>query len=322
MPKVRIRLLIFLFLFPVILSGQITDYGFGYQSAMIGNPSVTGTEGDGILRLSYLNLYPGNSFNLHSVVLSYDGYFPSLHGGAGFWLSDDYLGGIFNDLKAGVSYSYHLKAGDDLYFTGGLSASVYNRGFDYSNAVLPGQIDPFGGVVYPQSEVINSRGNTVFDLGTGFMVISGWFFGGFSITHLSEPDLSKSDYSEDKLSRTLMLHAAGDFYLSKAKNLKIRPVAKCEMNNKWYSIAGGVGIENNTLSFSSLIITDISNNIDIQSGFSINTRGIIVFYNYSFNIVSGNNLMPFSLMHHTGLAFSLNNVDKIKTVKTINFPKL
>jgi len=305
-----------------MVAGQAADYGFGYQSALISNPSITGTEGDGFLRLSYLNLYPGNSFNLHSVMLSYDAYFSSLHGGAGFWLSDDYLGGIYNDLKAGLSYAYHLKAGDNLFFTGGLSASVYNRGFDFSNAVLPGQIDPFGGVVFPQMEVINARGNTVFDLGTGFMVISGWFFGGFSITHLSEPDLSKSNYSEDRLSRTLMVHAAGDFYLNKVKNLKLRPLVKCEINDEWYSLAGGVVFENNILSVSSVAMMDKSDNFDIQAGFSINTGGIIVFYNYRFNIVSGNNLMPFSLMHHTGLAFSLNNVDKRKTVKTINFPKL
>jgi len=318
----RLRLPILILLFPVILSGQASDYGFGYQSALIGNPSVAGTEGDGILRISYLNLYPGNNFDLHSVMLSYDAYFPALHGGAGVWISDDYLGGIFNDLKAGLSYSYHLRAGNDLFFTGGLSASVYNRGFDFRNAILPGQIDPFGGVVYPQIEVINARGNTVFDLGTGFMVISGWFSGGFSITHLSEPDLSSSDYSEDRLKRTLMVHAAGDFDFKKVKSLKLRPLVRCELNDKWYSLAGGFVIENNILSVSSIAIADKSDNLDIQTGFSFNAGGVIVFYNYRFNIVSGNNLMPFTLMHHTGLAFSLNNVDKRKTVKTINFPKL
>ena len=49
---------------------------------------------------------------------------------------------------------------------------------------------------------------------------------------------------------------------------------------------------------------------------------VSVYYNYRFNIVSGNNLLPLSLLHQTGLAFSLNNVEKRKTIKTINFPKL
>jgi hypothetical protein len=39
-------------------------------------------------------------------------------------------------------------------------------------------------------------------------------------------------------------------------------------------------------------------------------------------VVSGNLFMPFSLLHQTGLALSLNNVEKRKLIKTINFPKL
>ena len=113
------------------------------------NPALSGSEGDGVLRLSYLNFYPGNSYNLHSVYFSYDSYFPVLHGGAGIYLSDDYLGGIINDLRGGLSYAYFLKAGKDLFINAGLSASVFHRGFNFKNAVLPDQIDPLGGVVIP-----------------------------------------------------------------------------------------------------------------------------------------------------------------------------
>ena len=62
--------------------------------------------------------------------------------------------------------------------------------------------------------------------------------------------------------------------------------------------------------------------MNIQTGFSIKAGKLSIYYNYRFNIASGNNLMPLSLLHQTGLAFSLNNVDKRKTIKTINFPKL
>jgi hypothetical protein len=41
-----------------------------------------------------------------------------------------------------------------------------------------------------------------------------------------------------------------------------------------------------------------------------------------FNAFSGNSLLPLSLLHQVGLAFSLNNVEKRKAFKTINFPKL
>ena len=119
---------------------------------MINNPALAGSEGDGVLRLSYLNYFPGNNFNLHSVYFSYDSYFPVLHGGAGIYITDDYLGGIINDIRGGLSYAYFLKAGKDLFINAGLSASFYNRGYNFNNAVLPDQIDPLGGVSIPSSE--------------------------------------------------------------------------------------------------------------------------------------------------------------------------
>ena len=130
-------------------------------------------EGDGVIRLSYLNYYPGNNYDLHSVYFSYDSYFPQLHGGAGIYLADDYLGGIINDFRGGFSYAYFLQAGKDLFINGGLSASIYHRGFNFSNAVLPDQIDPLGGVSIPSSEVLASPGKTVVDIAAGFLFISG-----------------------------------------------------------------------------------------------------------------------------------------------------
>ena len=63
--------------------------------------------------------------------------FPALHGGAGFYLADDYLGGIINDFRGGLSYAYFLQAGKDLFINAGLSASVFHRGFNFEGAVFP-----------------------------------------------------------------------------------------------------------------------------------------------------------------------------------------
>jgi hypothetical protein len=62
--------------------------------------------------------------------------------------------------------------------------------------------------------------------------------------------------------------------------------------------------------------------MNIQTGISFKSGKVTGFYNYRFNIVSGNKLMPLSLLHQTGLTFSLNNVEKRNLVRTINFPVL
>jgi type IX secretion system PorP/SprF family membrane protein len=316
------KILIFIIAIPDFCSGQETDPGPGYQMIMMNNPSLSGSEGDGVLRLSYLNFYPGNNYNLHSVYLSYDSYFPVLHGGAGFYLSDDYLGGIVNDVRGGVSYAYFLQAGKDLFINAGLSTSFYHRGYNFDKAILPDQIDPLGGVSLPSSETLAMSGRTVFDLGAGFLIISGRFLGGISINHLAEPDLSLSGFSNERLKRKLLLHMASDFKLGKTENMKVRPLAFLGLQGGFLNAGAGAVIESNHLSINAVLSGDNGENMNIQTGFSLKSGKVSIYYNYRFNIVSGNNLMPLSLLHQTGLAFSLNNVDKRNIIKTINFPKL
>jgi type IX secretion system PorP/SprF family membrane protein len=314
---------LFIFSFPAVgCFGQEGVPGLNYQWTMISNPAMTGSEGDGLLRISYQNLYPGNNYNLHSVCLSYDSYFPALHGGAGLFLSDNYLGGMVNDLKGGFSYSYFFRAGSDLYIAAGLSASFYHRGYDFSGAILPDQIDPLNGAVNISGESLDQRGKTLFDIGTGFLFITGRVFGGIAINHLAEPDLSTSDLVRNKLYRKLLIHGSGKIDLNAGKKLFLHPVGTVEISRGMTTAGAGVVFESNYLSLNTVLLADNEKNIDLQAGFSIKTGFMTVFYNYRFNIATGQNLLPVSLMHYTGIAISLNNVDKRKTVKTINFPEL
>jgi type IX secretion system PorP/SprF family membrane protein len=305
--------------FQVALDGQ---EGLSYQATMISNPSLAGSQGDGIARLSYVNLYPGNNYNFHSVMLSYDSYFPELHGGAGIHIADEYLGGIVNNLRGGFCYSYYLQAGKDIFIAGGLSASFIHLGYDFTNGVLPDQIDPLRGAVLPPGETLAERGRTVLDLAAGFLFFSGKYFGGFSVNHLAEPDPSGSEYAGGKLKRAILIHGAADFNISSGKGLSLIPMAAVEMASGLLRASAGVSLESKFLSVNAIILSGSEENIDLQAGFSISAGDLMFFYNYRFNMISGENLLPFSLLHHTGIAFSLNTVDKRKAAKTINFPKL
>jgi type IX secretion system PorP/SprF family membrane protein len=316
------RILLLSILVPGLSFGQDTDPGPGFQMIMMNNPAYSGIEGDGVLRLSYLNLYPGNNYNLHSAYLSYDSYFPALHGGAGFYLSDEYMGGIINDLKGGLSYAYFLQARKNLFINVGLSASVYHRGYNFNKAVLPDQIDPLGGVTLPSMEILANSGSTLFDIGAGFLFISGNIFGGVSINHLAEPDLSTTGLSGEKHKRKLFLHLSADLNLKKNKSLNLRPLSYLVLQGQYLAVGTGAALEGNYLSISAIALGDNGKNMNLQTGFSFSSGMIRIFYNYRFNLISGNKLMPFSLLHQTGLAFSLNNVDKRKLPKTIILPNL
>jgi type IX secretion system PorP/SprF family membrane protein len=262
------KILIFIFIVPSYCFGQETDVGPGYQMIMMNNPAFSGSGGDGVVRLSYLNFYPGNNYNLHSVYFSYDSYFPALHGGAGFYLTDDYMGGIVNDLRGGLSYAYFLQAGKDLFINAGLSASFYHRGYNFDKAILPDQIDPFGGVTFPAGEVLANSGKTVLDIGAGFLFVSGNYFGGFSINHLTEPDLTATGLSNERLKRKLLVHLAGELNLNKTQNLKIRPLGFLGLQGGYLSVGTGAELASSYLSVNAIMLGDNNKNMNIQTGFS------------------------------------------------------
>ncbi len=319
----QLKSIIFLiFIIEGIICGQYSDAGLDYQMIMRNNPGLTGAEGDGFLRLSYLNYYPGQGYNLFSGSISYDGYFPALHGGAGFYVSNDYMGGIINDFQGGFSYAYYFQAGKGLFISAGLSASLYHRGYNLSGSVLPEQIDPVSGVIFPSGETISGEGKNVLDLGTGFLFMTGRFFWGISVSHLTEPDIDYSGDAAGKLGRKLLLHAAGDYSLGNDKELKIRPVIKCEIMKDFIMAGAGAVLEGRHLSVSAMIFGDRGKNYDLQAGFAVETGITKFFYNYRFNMASGKNLLPFSLFHQTGITLGLNNVEKRRVIKTIKYPNL
>ncbi|HBC78139.1 MAG TPA: hypothetical protein DEO60_14880 [Bacteroidales bacterium] len=299
---------------------QETNYGPGYQTMIVNNPAFSGSSIDGTLRLSYLSFYPGNNYNFHSVYLSYDSYFQSLHGGAGFYISNDYIGGIVNDLRGGVSYSYFLQAGKDLFIYAGLSAAFFHRGFNFSNAVFPDQVDQMGNISRPSSELMSNRNPAVFDTGTGFMFIYKRLAGGFAIAHLTQPDLYGNASPAEKLKRKYLISLIADIDLNRTSGLKIKPLASVELQGNYFNSAAGAVLLTNSLSFSTLFMFDNNKNFDLQAGFSLRWEKIGIFYNYRFNLSSANSFVPFSLVHQTGLTFSLHNVEKRIKFSTINAP--
>lgn len=316
-----------IFLFLIILAcfhgraaGQETSYFPGFQTLLPVNPAFTGSGGDGVLRVSYLNFYPGNNYNFHSGYLSYDSFFDILHGGAGFYIANDYLGGIINDLRGGISYSYFLQAGKEVFINAGLSASFYHRGYGFGDAVFPDQIDATGNVSLPSSEIIGNKNTTAFDAGTGFVIVYRNITGGFAVTHLTRPDLSGSGRDNERLDRKYSLSIFGDFPIFREKGILLRPMASFELQGSYVAAAAGADLSANALSGNLLFIYNNNKNLDLQAGFSIRKEKLAIYYNYRFNIISHNTFMPFSLMHQTGIILSLNKVEKRLKFRTINLP--
>ena len=283
---------------------------------------MSGNGEAGTIRLSYLNFYPGNGYNLRSLYLSYDSYFTAIHGGAAFYLAKDYLGGHINNIRGGISYSYFLQAGENLFINAGLTASFFHQGFNFANSVLPSQIDPIRGAIYPSSEALTSSGRTVFDLGTGFIFESRKLSGGLAILHLSEPDLSLGGMQKDIIKRKLYIHLCSEIPVGGWEKFYIKPIAFSSVQDGFVIAGAGASFENDHIAINAIAMDDNAGNMNIQTGFSFGIGSLKFNYSYRFNVVSNNALLPLSLLHQGGIAFDLNVFDKIKRLNAIKFPKL
>jgi type IX secretion system PorP/SprF family membrane protein len=314
--------ILFSFLLTALSSlSQEVAYGPGYRTILAFNPAFSGAGGTAVLNLSYLNFYPGNNFDLHTFYASFDSYYETLHGGIGAWISNDYNGGILNDTRGGISYAYSLQAGEDLFINAGLSAALFHRGMNFSGAVLPDMIDPVRGVSMPSGENLVPSTVTVFDVGAGFLLMYRNFFSGFSVNHLSQPDISAGSGIQ-RLRRKAYLNAAIRIPLNESRNFNLIPASFVEFSTNSISAGAGASFESNILALNALLLTPGSGNLDAQAGFSVKTGKLGIFYSYRFNILSGNRLTPFSLLHNTGISIGLNSVDKRKGSKTITLPEL
>lgn len=307
---------------PFYCPGQETGYGQGFQTITGTNPAFSGSGGDGTVRISYFNFYPGKNNNLHSVFLSFDSYFEGLHGGTGFYLANDYLGGIVNDTRAGFSYAYFLQAGENIFINAGLSASVFHRGFNFSGAVLPDQIDLIGNISPVSQESLANRGKTTFDVGAGFLVISGRFFAGISVNHLARPEINPAGSDEEKLKRKLSVHLAADLSLDKKNIFAVRPVFIGEWQGDFITAGAGLTVQTRILGVSTVAIKSSSGSFDVKTGFMISNGKFSFLYNYCFNLHSDNYLLPVSLFHQAGITLSLFNVEKSNRIRTIILPGL
>lgn len=314
--------IVLIFLIPAFCFGQETGAGPSLHALMGINPALAGSDGNKTIRMTYMNYFPGNNYNLHSVYASYDAYSSTLHGGASFMISENYLGGIMNDLSGSLSYAYFLRAGKDFFINAGLSATIYHRGVNFSGAVLPDQIDPLGRVVLTSGETLQSGGMTVFDVSTGFLIIKNDLTAGLALAHLTEPDLSSGSNSGEQLRRLLLFHCSYNIKLNEVQNLWLQPLLYFEMQGGYVIAGAGTALKINHIAVNSMFLADNGKNADLQCGFSLSTGRLKLFYNYRFNMFSGRHLQPLSLMHQTGLAFVINNVEKRYKDGTINFPEL
>jgi type IX secretion system PorP/SprF family membrane protein len=316
--RTTILMLVF---YSLTLSGQDTWYGTMSGMHFMYNPAYTGSSGLPVMNISCYSFLPGNNFALRSGYASFDTYLPGLHGGAGLWLSDDMLGEIMNEFRAGATYAYHLQAGRDLFFNAGLTASVLHRGINTGSVILPGDIDPFSGFQGTHSENITDGTVTAFDIGTGITFAKGPWYGGVSVMHLTQPWLSDNHNDNDRI-RRLYTVSAGTTFSNRKEEFSLNPSVTllAQADNViiylgtealYRSLMGGVAFWHAISGFTAA-----------EPSVGWDTGSAKILLSYSYVLAGGDAAIKGTAIVKAGLSISFNNVEKSRAIHIIKLPDL
>lgn len=310
------------FVFSSLLSsGQDTWYGSTAGMKSMFNPAFSGAEGKTALRLSSCSFLPGRGFGLNSLFASVDGFIPRLHGGASLWMTNDFMGEVTNELRGGMSYAYHLKAGKNLFFNAGLTASVIHIGIDRSAIVFPDDIDPYSGMISPSDETYAGNGITRFDIGSGFTVASGDWYGGFAVMHLTRPYMSERQESESRMSYKYIIEGGTEITAGDGKT-SINPSAVMIMQDKWFMADAGFSVEREQLS-AALSVWYIKDGVTAVQP-SIGWRGSLtsVSLTYAYNLSTPQYNLPPTALVRLSISYILKNVEKRTPFHVIKLPEM
>ncbi len=318
--SLAIRVVTCLTVFLSQLTGLVAQRPAGFMTGASDNPSLSGAEGDGNLRMVYVSNYPGRGYGLNTFHISYDTFLEPLHGGLGLAISSDVAGNLMNDTRTMFSWSYHLRASRDLYILAGMSSGLIYRGFNSSNLIFPDQIDPLNGAVLPGAETMLHPVSLFYDMGVGFTVIYHNTVISVDAAHLFRPDLSRSGIPGAELNRLYTLKTYTRLEAGRS-NFSIVPYGEFSAEKGRYGGAAGGFVEYGPLGMGVLWI-HAGYGGAVQSSLSVTSGRFSWLYGFTFSSASGENSLPFGVTHRVGIRAGLNIVEKRKTIKAINLPEL
>lgn len=187
------RIVFLLLLLAEALYAQDAQMSQFYAAPLYHNPAFTGSTFAPRVIFNNRNQWPSLDGNFFTSMLSADVYVEGMNSGFGFLFMNDQAGS--NRLKTteiSFLYSYQLQLNENNAIRLGLQGGYSQRSFNSSGLIFGDQLDNLGNVIGPtQDPLLNIGGNKSFaDFGAGLLYYNPKVFLGFSVAHLTEPDMA------------------------------------------------------------------------------------------------------------------------------------
>ncbi len=164
-----------------------------YSAPLNLGPSMAGSANEGRLVMNYRDQWPRLSGRFVTYAVSYDQYIDDFNSGIGISVLHDNAGGSkLTSTMAGISYSYRIKAGRDLFFQPGLKTYYYQRRINFEKLTFADQF--YGETVLPtsiQTPPEQNRGQVNFS--SSLLVFTGNVWAGATVGHLMQLNQALAD---------------------------------------------------------------------------------------------------------------------------------
>jgi type IX secretion system PorP/SprF family membrane protein len=188
------------------------------------NPAFAGANVCSRMSLNYRNQWAGIPGGFTTYQLAYDHYLRNAKSGIGFMVFNDKAGlGALKTTQFSMQYAYEVKLNKELMGRGGISFGGVQRSINFNTLTFGDQIARGGA----SSSAENLPGDRImyFDLGTGVLLYSKNYWGGFSAAHINNPNQSLLDVLSP-LPPELKLHGGYRYtiYESSGNNKEVEAV--------------------------------------------------------------------------------------------------
>jgi len=189
--------------------GQDVSFSQYYANPLYLNPAFAGTIGATRVALQYRDQWHQFKDAYTSYTAAIDMPVDKLQGGLGFYvLNDAQANHVLNNFQLNGAYSVKIRVNRDYYFHGGIQVGYAENSLKTGDLIFADNLENNGGTPGTSAETFTDTKTSYLDYAFGMLLYSQYVFGGISVHHLTEPDLSFSDDNpyDSRLPRKYTVH--------------------------------------------------------------------------------------------------------------------
>jgi type IX secretion system PorP/SprF family membrane protein len=192
------------------VKAQDPQFSQFYANPLYLNPALAGATECARINLNYRNQWPSLTKAFITYSVSYDQNLNSINSGFGIMAMNDRQGdGALNTTILGAIYAYNLQVSEGLFIRFGAEATYYQQRLDWEKLIFADQINPINGSISNISSQTPPENTNIavvdFSVGT-VMRYYDQFFVGFTADHITQPNLSFYNNTDEKLPLKYTVH--------------------------------------------------------------------------------------------------------------------